>query len=326
MFYSIVIPVYNRPDEIAELLGSLAKQTYTNFEVLIIEDGSQKTSEKVVRQFADSLDIRYFFKENSGQGFSRNFGFERAKGDYFVVFDSDCIIPEHYFKTVNQFLNSHQVDCWGGPDQAHPSFSPLQKAINYSMTSIWTTGGIRGLKKNIGGFHPRSFNMGISREVFEKTGGFKITRMGEDLEFSMRIIRMGFKTALIEDAFVYHKRRTNLRQFFWQLHFFGRARINIRRFYPEEVKPVHLFPALFLAGLILSILFLISDVKVLNQLYLLYIFYALLLFFDAFFKEKNIKISLLAVVSGFTQLTAYAIGFLSELWRDLWYSQENKTV
>lgn len=317
MFYSIIIPVYNRPDEIRELLESLTKQTYTNFEVLIIEDGSEKTSKNVVKEFSDRLDIHYYYKENSGQGFSRNYGFERANGDYFVVFDSDCIIPEHYFKTVDQFISKHSVDCWGGPDHAHPSFTPLQKAINFSMTYFLTTGGIRGLKKNLGGFHPRSFNMGISREVFEETGGYKITRMGEDLEFSMRIIKSGFTSALIEDAYVFHKRRTNLRKFFWQLHFFGRARINIRRFYPEELKPVHLFPTLFFVGLILSIIFVIFNIDYLNRFYLLYILYAGLLFTGSLIKEKNIRIAILSVAAAFTQLTAYSIGFLSELWKDL---------
>lgn len=323
MFYSIVIPVYNRPDEIYELLKSLTKQTYTNFEVLIIEDGSEKKSKKVTEQFSDSLNIRYYYKENSGQGFSRNYGFERAKGDYFVVFDSDCIIPEHYFASVNQFLSNNPVDAWGGPDRSLPSFTPLQKAINFSMTSILTTGGIRGLKRNLGGFHPRSFNMGIRREVFEKTGGYKITRMGEDLEFSMRIIKSGFKSALIEDAYVYHKRRTNLRQFFRQLHFFGRARINIRRFYPEEVKPVHLFPTFFLVGFLLSLFFLIFDTYFLNRLYILYLIYAVILFISALLKERSLKIALLSVITAFTQLTAYSIGFLSELRRVLFNSNKN---
>lgn len=317
MFYSIIIPVYNRPDEIHELLESLTKQTYTNFEVLIVEDGSEKTSKDVIQEFSDRLIISYYYKENSGQGFSRNYGFERAKGDYFVVFDSDCLIPVHYFETVEKFLSDHKVDCWGGPDRAHPSFTPLQKAINFSMTSFLTTGGIRGLKKNLGGFHPRSFNMGISRDVFEKTGGYKITRMGEDLEFSMRIIKNGFTSALIENAYVYHKRRTNLRQFFWQLHFFGRARINIRRFYPEEVKLVHLFPTLFLAGLILSILFVIFDVSGLNRFWLLYILYAGSLFLGSLVNEKNLWIAILSVIAAFTQLSAYSIGFLSEAVKEL---------
>ena len=326
MFYSIVIPVYNRPEELSELLESLTTQTYDEFEVLIIEDGSQKTSDHVVEQFSDSLNIRYYQKKNSGQGFSRNYGFERAKGDYFVVFDSDCIIPKSYFDTVNHYLSKNSADAWGGPDRALPTFSPLQKAINYSMTSLWTTGGIRGKKKNLGGFHPRSFNMGISREVYEKTGGYRITRMGEDLEFSIRIIRQGFKVVLIEDAYVYHKRRTSLQHFFWQLHFFGRARINIKRFYPEEVKTVHLLPTLFTGGLIASILFLLLDLQFFKWLIILYLIYAAVLFIDAFIQEKSLKISLLSVIAAFTQLSAYSIGFLTEYWRFLFKSEKISTV
>jgi glycosyltransferase involved in cell wall biosynthesis len=317
MLYSIIVPVYNRPDEIRELLESLTKQTVKRFEVFIIDDGSEKRCEQVVQDFSGILDVRYYYKENSGQGFSRNFGFERANGDYFVVFDSDCLIPPRYFETVTEFLKKNPVDCWGGPDRAHHTFSPIQKAINFSMTSFLTTGGIRGKKTHMGVFHPRSFNMGISREVFEKTGGYKITRMGEDLEFSIRIIKHGFKTALIEGAFVYHKRRTNLKRFFWQLHFFGRARINIKRFHPAELKPIHLYPSLFFLGMIASILFLLLQFPVLKYFYLIYILYAVILFIASLMKEKDIKIAFLAVLAAFIQLTAYAIGFITEMMKGL---------
>ena len=218
-FYSIIIPVYNRPDEVDELLNSLLPQTYRNFEVIIIEDGSAIKCEHVVDKYKTKIAVEYFFKENEGQGFARNFGFERAKGDYFIVFDSDCLIPQNYLELVDDFLNSHDLDAYGGPDMAHPDFNVLQKAISYSMTSPFTTGGIRGGRKHLCKFHPRSFNMGISKQVFENTGGYKITRMGEDIEFSIRIINSGFKTALIQDAFVYHKRRSSLSQFYKQLHF-----------------------------------------------------------------------------------------------------------
>jgi glycosyltransferase involved in cell wall biosynthesis len=317
MLYSVIIPVYNRPDEVHELLQSLADQTYTDFEVLIIEDGSDKKCCHIAEKFSDRLHIRYFYKDNSGQGFSRNFGFERAEGDYFVVFDSDCIIPPHYFERVSQFLALQRADCWGGPDRACASFSPIQKAINFSMTSFLTTGGMRGNKKRITAFHPRSFNMGISREVFEKTGGYKITRMGEDLEFSIRIIRSGFKTVLIEDAYVCHKRRTSLKQFFWQLHFFGRARINLKRFYPDELKAVHLFPVLFLIGLAVSLPLSFTNIPVANSIFVFYILYAFILLTAAFLKEKNIRVSLLAAAAGFIQLTGYALGLLHEQWKDL---------
>ncbi|MFZ4102917.1 MAG: glycosyltransferase, partial [Sphingobacterium thalpophilum] len=259
MFFSIIIPLYNRPQEIDELLHTLTKQTYLQFEVLIIEDGSKIDAKAIVDAYTDRLDISYYYKENAGQGFARNFGFERAKGDYFIVFDSDCLIPSNYLETVKNYLLEQDLDAYGGPDGAHPSFTPVQKAISYSMTSPFTTGGIRGNKKHIGTFHPRSFNMGISREVWEKTGGFILTRLGEDIEFSIRIHSMGFKIGLIPDAIVYHKRRTDFFQFYKQLHFFGRARINIYKHFPSELKLVHFFPAFFTIFLLLSFFFNLFD-------------------------------------------------------------------
>jgi len=312
MFFSVVIPVYNRPEEIRELLQSLTKQRYNNFEVLIIEDGSSDDCKSIAESFSDELDIRYYFKENSGQGFSRNYGFERAEGDYFVVFDSDCLIPEHYFETVAIHLSTHKLDAYGGPDKAHPSFDTLQKSINYSMTSPFTTGGIRGNRKHAGTFHPRSFNMGISREVFEQTGGYKITRMGEDIEFSLRIIEHGFTTGLIPDAYVYHKRRTSLKAFARQLFFFGRARINISRFHPSEIKLVHLLPILFIVGLsgYLSLPFWNYGLFKIATPFLL--IFCLLIALDSTFKNKNPLVGLLSVLTSVIQLTAYGLGFLFE--------------
>lgn len=314
-FYSVIVPVYNRPQEVLELLESLCLQTYRNFEVLIVEDGSDQPCEDTVGQFQDRLNIRYFFKPNSGQGFSRNYGFERARGDYFIVFDSDCLIPEHYFQTVDDFLNKSPFDAFGGPDRAHESFTPLQKAISYSMTSPFTTGGIRGNKKHVGTFHPRSFNMGISRQVFEQTGGYLITRMGEDIVFSLRVIGLGFKTGLIPEAYVYHKRRTSLNQFFRQLHFFGRARINIRRFFPSELKPIHTLPAVFVLGLFVWFFsYLVSPYLFLTGAGLLGLF-ILAVFFDAAAQSRSLKVALFSVVAAFTQLCAYGIGMLTEAFR-----------
>jgi len=313
--YSVVIPVYNRPDEIDELLESLINQSYTNFEVLIIEDGSTEKCDHIVEKYGDKLRISYYFKPNSGQGFSRNFGFEKATGDFYVVFDSDCLIPSNYFETVDNFIEKHNLDAWGGPDRAHESFTTIQKAISYSMTSVFTTGGIRGSKKRLGDFHPRSFNMGISKEVFEKTKGYKITRMGEDIEFSIRIIEAGFKTGLVEEAFVYHKRRTSLSQFYNQLHFFGRARINVSRFYPNEIKVVHIFPALFTLGFI-SIWFtpLVSFNLFRIGLTVLGLYYTLI-FLDAISKSKSLSVASVSIATSFTQLFAYGVGFLTEGWR-----------
>lgn len=316
MFFSVIIPVYNRPREVDELLHSLTQQTYKNFETLIIEDGSENRCDDIVEKYQDQLDIRYYYKENSGQGFSRNFGFERAKGDYFIVFDSDCLIPSHYFETVENYLKTHQLDAFGGPDREHESFSPIQKAISYTMTSPLTTGGIRGNKKHAGTFHPRSFNMGISREVYEQTGGYRITRMGEDIEFSIRIINNGFKTGLIPDAYVYHKRRTSLKKFFNQLHFFGRARININRFHPGEIKFIHTLPALFTVGLLLFLTLPFWNLSLFKILLIPLILFVSLIFAHSSTKYSSMYIGLLSVSATFIQLTGYGIGFLSEFWEE----------
>src|SRR5476651_111212 len=262
MFFSIIIPLYNRPQEIKELLETLTLQTYKQFEVLVIEDGSDDDAAEIVKNFTDRLDVKYFVKNNEGQGFTRNFGFERAKGDYFVIFDSDCLIPENYMQTVNDSLAKNYLDAYGGPDDAHPSFTPIQKAISYAMTSPFTTGGTRGSKKAIGQFHPRSFNMGITRQVWEKTGGYIITRLGEDIELSIRIHKMGFKIGLIPEAVVYHKRRTSFLRFFKQIHFFGRALIKIYKFFPSDVEAVHFFPGAATLGLLFIILINIFNLKI----------------------------------------------------------------
>lgn len=315
MFFSIIIPLYNRPQEIKELLESLTLQTYSNFEVLVIEDGSVNDAEAIVNTFTDKLNLRYFKKQNEGQGFTRNFGFERAKGDYFVIFDSDCLIPPAYLQIVNDSLAANYLDAYGGPDGAHESFTPTQKAISYSMTSPFTTGGIRGNKKGIGQFHPRSFNMGVSRQAWEKAGGFIITRLGEDIEYSIRIHSLGFKIGLIPDAIVYHKRRTNFYQFYKQLHFFGRARINISKFFPQELKLVHFFPAAFTVGVILTIILnLFGSVLAPVGNFILLIF-TLLIFFHAWWKNKSLKIAFLSIIAAFTQLIAYGLGFIQDFWK-----------
>jgi glycosyltransferase involved in cell wall biosynthesis len=316
-FYSVIIPVYNRPNEVVELLESLTKQTFANFEVLIIEDGSTKKCDELIQKYQDKLKLTYYYKPNTGQGFSRNFGFKNAKGEYFIVFDSDCIIPPHYFQAVEDYLTENKVDAFGGPDKAHKSFTNMQKAISYSMTSVFTTGGIRGNKKHYGTFHPRSFNMGISKDVYAKVGGYKITRMGEDLEFSIRIMNAGFKTALVEDAYVYHKRRTSLSQFYKQLHFFGRARINVGRFYKEEVKLLHWFPALFTLGFLSLPLWIVIFKPFFYLGLLVYSLFFILNFFSSLAENKSLSVALLSMATSFTQLFAYGIGFLTEGFKKL---------
>jgi glycosyltransferase involved in cell wall biosynthesis len=312
MFFSIIIPLYNRPQEIRELLESLCLQTYKQFEVLVIEDGSLDDAADIVKSFFGRLDVKYFVKNNEGQGFTRNFGFERAVGDYFIIFDSDCLIPSDYLEIVNNSLAANYLDAYGGPDGAHPSFTPVQKAISYAMTSPFTTGGTRGNKKSIGQFHPRSFNMGISRRVWEKAGGFIITRLGEDIEFSIRIHTMGFKIGLIPEAMVYHKRRTNFYNFYRQLHFFGRARINVYKFFPEGLKLVHFFPAAFTLWLGFSLIVNICNLPISHLCNFFIATYILLIFFHAWAKNKSAKIAFLSIISSFTLLIAYGLGFMQD--------------
>lgn len=315
--YSIIVPVYNRPDEVDELLDSLQSQTYKDFEVVIVEDGSTVDCKWVVAKYESDLDIHYLVKENGGQGFARNYGYERAKGEYLIVFDSDCLIPLHYLASVDSYLQAHPVDAYGGPDAAHESFTITQKAINHVMTSLFTTGGIRGNKKHVGQYHPRSFNMGISRKVWEETKGYIIPFMGEDMEFSTRIINSGFNTALIPDAFVYHKRRTDLRKFFKQLKYFGRARINLSRFHKGQVGIIHLFPTVFTLGLIVSLIlaFLLEPLGFLGLG--CYALYFTMLSLEGLFKTKSIGVALLSPLAGLLQLTGYGYGLVYEWIRKL---------
>ena len=309
---SIIIPVYNRPDELDELLESLTRQSYTSFEVIVVEDGSRTPCDRVVEKYIHDLEISYCVKKNEGQGFARNYGYERATGDYYIVFDSDCIIPPHYLEEVNKYLDQQPLDAFGGPDRAHPSFTPIQQAISYSMTSLFTTGGTRGHVKGIGPFHPRSFNMGISPEVYKKTGGYILPFKGEDIEFSIRIMNNGFKTGLIPEAYVYHKRRTSWIKFFQQLHFFGMARINISRYFPGQLKPAHFFPLVFTLGFLLMVTTLPFANMFSAALLVLYLLYALILLLDSFLHLKNIKMALMSVFAGFIQLFAYGTGFFQE--------------
>ena len=312
-YFSIIIPIYNRPDELDELLHCIENQSYRNFEVIVIEDGSKLRCDTVVAKYQTALDLKYFYQENTGQGFARNAGLEKAMGDYFIILDSDALLEPNYLAVVDHEIDKQGLDLFGGPDRDHPSFTPIQKAISYSMTSVFTTGGIRGSKKNLGGtFHPRSFNMGFSRKLYETVGGFKITRMGEDIEFSIRAIAAGFKSALIPEAFIYHKRRTSFGQFYKQLFFFGRARINIARFFPSELKLVHYFPLLFTLSWIFMLLLPLVSWHLFYLAASLFALYKILIFVDAYQKTKSLKVAYLSVIAAFIQLSAYGFGFLKE--------------
>lgn len=309
--YSIIIPVYNRPQEIDALLESLNKQTFTeDFEVLVIEDGSTLKSEEVVAKYERILNVKYHFKENTGAGASRNFGMELATGNYFIIFDSDCIIPPHYLAAVDYALDENYTDSFGGADAAHDSFTRVQKAINYSMTSFLTTGGIRGSKNSIGKFQPRSFNFGISRLAYRITGGFSDMKIGEDIDLTFRLWENHFQTQFIEDAFVYHKRRTTLKQFFRQTFLFGKARPLLNRKYPDTAKITYWFPTLFILFFTLSLVCLFLGFKLPAVFFVIYF---VALFLDAAIKNKKISVASLSILTTLIQFTGYGLGFLKGL-------------
>lgn len=313
MFFSIIIPVFNRPDEVDELLGSLCGQTDNHFEVIIVEDGSLKKSDLIVEKYKQQLPLIYLEKTNSGPGPSRNAGAEKASYDYLIFFDSDCIIPPNYIKNVTNSLNRRYVDVYGGPDRALPSFTTVQKAINYAMTSFFTTGGIRGGKKSMDTFHPRSFNLGVSKKAFNAVSGYGKMRFGEDIDFSLRLIQNGFITTLIPEAFVYHKRRTSFRQFFRQVYNSGIARINLFLTHPGSLKPVHCLPSAFTV-----VMFLIVLLSVFFPILLLIpVTYSLTLFTDSFLKNRSAKVAFVSVGAAWIQLTGYGNGFLSAVWKRL---------
>ena len=306
--FSVIVPVFNRPQEIEELLESLSNQDFEeDFEVLIIEDGSSIPCKDVIEKFQSKLRLQYHTKENSGPGGSRNFGMDKAQGNYYIFLDSDVILPKQYLSEVSKKLESSYTDAFGGPDAAHSKFTILQKAINYSMTSYLTTGGLRGHKKGVGKFQPRSFNMGISREVFQKTQGFSKMRVGEDIDLTFRLWEFGFETQYIENAYVYHKRRSTLKQFFNQTYAFGEARPILNRKHPSTLKMTYWFPSIFIVGLDVSIVMAIFGELTLFSCYYLYF---LVLIIDASFKN-GIRVGALSVITTITQFLGYGLGFIT---------------
>ena len=309
--FSIIIPVFNRPHEVKELLQSMVEQTDKDFEVVIVEDGSTIRCDSVCENHKDKLNINYFYKENSGPGQTRNFGCLQAKGHYFIFLDSDCILPLDYVEIVKKALKNDPVDAFGGPDKAHPNFTDLQKAINYSMTSLFTTGGIRGKSEKLAKFYPRSFNMGYSEAVFKATAGFSKMRFGEDIDMSIRILKNGFQTKLFKNAFVYHKRRSSLKQFYKQVFNSGIARINLYKKHPDSLKLVHWLPASFIAGL-MALIFLSIIV---SPYFLLFIaLHILLLGADSTLRNKSLIVGFLSIITSYIQLIGYGFGFMIALW------------
>lgn len=309
MYYSIIIPVYNRPNEVKELLDSLALQSYSRFEVIIVEDGSTISCRHIVKKYISRMDIAYYYKKNSGPGLSRNFGACHAKGDYLLFFDSDCTLPPSYLQKIQEKLLSSPIDIFGGTDKADETFTPIQKAINYSMTSFLTTGGIRGGHQQMDTFYPRSFNLGIKETVFKAIGGFSDMRFGEDLDLSIRVMKTGYTMTYVSEAWVYHKRRTGLKQFYKQVYNSGSARINLQKKHPGTLKCIHTLPSLFTVFCMASVLLIFHYPCLLIPIMV----FASLLFIDAFRKTKEVYISFLAIMASLTQLIGYGAGMIAAL-------------
>lgn len=316
MRYSVIIPVYNRPDEQKELLESLTTQNYSEqeLEVLVIDDGSSVRCDQVVMQYTGRLNLRYYYKDNSGPGQTRNYGAERAAGDWLLILDSDVVLPPNYLKAIDAELEREDCDAFGGPDRANKDFTTMQRAINYAMTSFFTTGGIRGGQQmKMDKFYPRSFNMGIRREVYQALGGFSQMRFGEDIDLSIRIFKGGYRCRLFPEAWVWHKRRTDLKKFFKQVHNSGIARINLYKRYPESLKLVHTLPAVFTVGCVLLLLLCIVSWLFLMPLLL----WVVLIFLDATVQENDPEVGITAVPASFVQLIGYGTGFLRAVWERL---------
>ena len=329
MKYSVIVPVYNRPDEVDELLESLCSQTFKDFEVVIVEDGSKTPCKDVCEKYAGILDLHYYYKDNSGPGQSRNYGVERARGEYVIILDSDVVLPTGFLQAVEQELSPPCV-AWGGPDAAHPSFTPVQKAISYSMTSFFTTGGIRGGKAKMDKFYPRSFNMGIRRDVYLQLGGFSKMRFGEDIDFSYRIVEAGYKPRLFPDAWVWHKRRTDFRKFFRQVYNSGIARINLEKRHPGTMKLVHLLPMVFTLGVMGCLAGAAACACCCPLLSLMFLspllLYSLLILTDSSIRNHSLWVGLLSIPAAFVQLMGYGLGFIESWWKRCVLKQDEFTA
>jgi len=314
--YSIIIPVYNRPEELKELILSISKQSFKNLEVIIVDDGSQISSIEIFQNFKKKLNISYFFTKNQGPALARNFGVKNANGEWIIFFDSDCTIPNNYFKILEKFLNSNFIDFFGGPDTLDDSFNSIQKSINFSMTSFLTTGGIRGRKKSIDKFLPRTFNMGVKKKLFNEVKGFSNIRYGEDLDLSYRLLKKGKSSALIDKAFVNHKRRSNLSSFLKQIYNSGRARNFLNNKHKGTFRFYHLLPSLFIVFFILSFLFYLIDFRITLFILTVYSLYFIIIFLSSSFINKNIYVGFLSIITTFTQFLGYGFGFLVAIFKD----------
>ncbi|HJX71736.1 MAG TPA: glycosyltransferase [Bacteroidales bacterium] len=315
MYYSVVLPTYGRPGDVEEFLDSLTRQEYNDFEILVVDATADDSVRQVAEKYLDKLKLNFIYKKGLGISESRNLGVKLSKGGFVVFIDSDCVVPPSYFTEIEKYLSLNKVDAFGGPDAASKDFTHSQKAINYVMTSFLTTGGIRGKAKRIGRFEPRSFNMGVSRKAFDAVGGYSGMKVAEDIDLSMRLHQAGFKTALIPDAYVYHKRKANLHKFLVQMFMYGKARIDLFMRHREALKITYLMPLFFLIYLLAGLASAFFS-KVLFILFLAsLIFYALAVFIDSSIQNRSLAAGILSVFAAYGFLVCYGSGLIYNIFR-----------
>jgi len=314
MLYSLILPTFGRPDEVENYLESMVLQKQKNFEVIVVDGSPDDILHPVIEKYKAKLDLHYFHERGLKASESRNLGCEKARGDFLVFIDSDCVVPPDYFIKIDSFLKQHpEVDAYGGPDAADSSFSPFQKAVNYAMTSMLTTGGIRGRKKHIGKYQLRGFNMGVKREVFFAVGRYSGMQVAEDIDLSMRLQKAGYTTVLIAEAFVFHRRKATFNNFFRQLYFHGKGRIDLHLKHGDALKLVHMLPGFFVLYLIAGIASLFIFLPLFYFFLGTLIFYLLSIFFDATIRNRSFCVGILSMATSMELLVAYGLG----VWRNI---------
>ncbi len=313
MLFSIILPTYGRPEEVTAFLESICRQNYQDFEVIIVDGTPNDVLHPVIDKFRKQINLTYFHERGLGASESRNLGCKKAKGDFVVFIDSDCIVPEDYLVKINAFLKKNKADAFGGPDAAAPDFTVQQKAVNYAMTSFLTTGGIRGKKTHVGKFQLRGFNMGIKKDVFFKVGGYSGMQVAEDIDLSMRLIKAGYITALIPEAHVYHRRKTNLKLFFRQMYFHGKGRIDLHLKHGDALKPVHLLPAFFVLFIATGIISVFVHQYITMAFAFVLLLYILALLIDSAVKNKSLLVGMASVIASFEMHVAYGLGVMRNI-------------
>ncbi len=315
IFISVITPSYNRASELEHLMRSISAQSIDHnlFELIISDDGSTDDTEALINSWQEkaSFSIKYISQENKGPGAARNHGLEKSIGELILFIDSDCEAHPKWIETIVDEYHKSEFDACGGPDGGKKDFTLLQKAIDYSMTSFFTTGGMRGhSEKMISKFYPRTHNMGVKRDKYEAVGGFGNLRHGQDIEFSHRIRTSGGKIRFIKNALVYHRRRTSLRQFIKQVFNWGVARINLGKIDTAMLEPVHFLPSLSILLSLFIILIIYQLDWGISEIFLLFFSPLSIICLLGALNKKDLRVFPILLLVIPIQIFGYGLGFL----------------